>query len=891
MSLRTPLFDWHRDHGGKMVPFAGWEMPLQYADGIVAEHLAVRKYGGLFDVSHMGRLRVTGPQRLAFLQHVLSNNCEALLPWRAQYTIILNSFGGALDDSFLYRFGEADYLLVVNASNKDKDLEHFQKEMAGFPDVEIEDVTDELAMIALQGPLAPRILQELMQGGRMPEPRQNCLARIELCGCEVLISRTGYTGEPNSFELFVPADKAPEVWQALAGAGEPHGVVAAGLGARDTLRLEAGMPLYGHELGHEPGHDPGDEPEGEEIPVFAIGLAPVAVSFSRLKGDFIGRDAMAAQLAAHREIREGVETPPAALPRRIMPLALEDKGVPRPGYPVFDGQRQVGMVTSGTSVPYWKFEGEGVESRITDEQALRPIALAYLDSDIQPDRELLVQVRKRSLKARVVKEHGLSAAPPYFRPLPVGWEPPSRQALEGRGRKKISQIISKALQNHAWRQTQCVNLIPSEQSMSPLVRLLSISDPVHRYAEHRTVRAVFDREVYYYQGTEFIAWVEERLAAELAGYLGCEQVETRPISGQMANMTVFSALCSWKDRAYYKTRPSRIRLAMTNHIGNGGHLSAQPMGALRDYIQKDPVTEKFAVINFPVRPDNLYKIDLDETAKLLVRFDPELLVFGKSMVLHTEPVAHIKAILDELGKQPFLMYDMAHVLGLLGPHFQEPFKEGADIVTGSTHKTFFGTQRGVVGCNLERDTPQWELWEAVQRRAFPGMTSNHHLGTLLGLLAAVVEMNTFKDGYQPQVIANAKAFARALKDAGLNVQGDESMGFTETHQVVLGVGYALGPEVAKRLEENNIICNYQALPYDSGFSASSGLRLGVQEMTRFGCKESDFAELAGLVADCITKQQDVKDKIAGFRLRFTEMEYCFAGDEISAVLTDLREAI
>lgn len=883
MSLRTPLHAWHSDHGGKMVPFAGWDMPLQYSEGILAEHLAVRKFGGLFDVSHMGRLRVSGDGRLAFLQHVLSNNCEALHPWRAQYTMVTLPGGGALDDAFLYRFGEGDYLLVVNASNKEADLKHFARELESFPGVSLHDVTDELAMIALQGPLTPDILRQVVEEGPLPEPRQNCLSRVQIRGCEALVSRTGYTGEPNSFELFAPADKAVEVWQALMDAGRPLGMRPAGLGARDTLRLEAGMPLYGHELG--------TDPEGGEIPIFAIALAPVAVSFSRLKGEFIGRPALAAQLAAYRALRDGAAAPPPELPRRIMCLALMDKGVPRPGYEVMDGERRVGVVTSGTSVPYWKFEGQGIDSRITAEHGLRPLALAYLDSDIAPGRELAVMVRGKALRALVVKEHGLSQAPPYFRPLPHGWEPPGREALEGRGRRKIELIVSKALANHAWRRDECVNLIPSEQSTSPLVRLLSITDPAHRYAEHRAVRAVLDREVYYYQGTEFIAWVEERLAAELAQYLGCDQVETRPISGQMANMTVFSALCAWKDRAYYKTRPARIRLAMTNLIGNGGHLSAQPMGALRDFIQKDPLTERFAVINFPVRADNLYRLDLEETAKLLVRFDPELLVLGKSMVLHREPIAEIKAILDDLDKHPFIMYDMAHVLGLVGPHFQEPFKEGADFVTGSTHKTFFGTQRGVVGCDLSGSPAREELWEAVRRRAFPGMTSNHHLGTLLGLLAAAVEMNTFKDSYQPQVMKNAKALARGLKDAGLNVQGDKAMGFTETHQVVVEVGYARGPEVAKLLEENNLICNYQALPFDEGFSASSGLRLGVQEMTRFGCTEADMTELAGLMAECIARGVAIKDKIIDFRRRFSEMTYCFKGEEMDSLLAELASAV
>jgi aminomethyltransferase len=230
------------------------------------------------------------------------------------------------------------------------------------------------------------------------------------------------------------------------------------------------------------------------------------------------------------------------------------------------------------------------------------------------------------------------------------------------------------------------------------------------------------------------------------------------------------------------------------------------------------------------------------------------------------------------------MYDMAHVLGLLGPHFQEPFREGADIVTGSTHKTFFGTQRGVIGVNAQEGDLRFDLWEAIQRRAFPGFTSNHHLGTLLGLLFAVYEMRAFGDRYQQAVIRNAKAFARALADAGCSVAGDPAISYTETHQVILHVGYGRGPEIAGRLEENNIICNYQATPEEEGFSASGSLRLGVQEMTRFGMGPEDFAELAGLMAKVIHANRDVGDEVVAFRKRFTEMEYCFSGEETEEML-------
>ncbi|MBL7173025.1 MAG: glycine cleavage system protein T, partial [Desulfobacteraceae bacterium] len=238
-----------------------------------------------------------------------------------------------------------------------------------------------------------------------------------------------------------------------------------------------------------------------------------------------------------------------------------------------------------------------------------------------------------------------------------------------------------------------------------------------------------------------------------------------------------------------------------------------------------------------------------------------------------------------------VMYDMAHVLGLIGPHFQEPFDEGADLVTGSTHKTYFGTQRGVVGCRFEEHEERFQLWESLLRRAFPGSVSNHHLGTLLGLLMAAYEMNHFKDEYQAKVIANAKAFARALKESGLEVAGDPDIDFTETHQVVVDVGYSRGPEIANRLEANNIICNYQANTDEEGFTASGALRLGVSEMTRFGMEAEDFRALAPLMHDVVINNAVVVDKVKELRERFCDLRFCFGGDEYADLLQRLHELL
>jgi aminomethyltransferase len=464
-------------------------------------------------------------------------------------------------------------------------------------------------------------------------------------------------------------------------------------------------------------------------------------------------------------------------------------------------------------------------------------------------------------------------------------------ALEGgESGEKALRLLTAAADNHTWRQRQCVDLIPSEMTASPAVRLLSVLDPAFRYAEHKKTEAFYDMEVFYYQGTGFIHEVERLLAQEMRAFLGCPEVETRVISGQMANTAVFSALVDFVNRADRKAEPRRIRKVVNNHIGKGGHLSAQPMGALRDYVARDPRTEMPAVADIPVLADNPYKADVPALLDLIEKERPELIILGKSMVLHPEPVYEVRTFLDQSGIDAVVMYDMAHVLGLAGPHFQQPFVEGADLVTGSTHKTLFGTQRGIIGGRWQEPQEKWELWEAIERRAFPGSVSNHHLGTLLGLLMAAYEMNHFKDAWQQSVIANAKAFARSLAAAGLDVAGDPAVDYTETHQVIVRVGYGRGPEVAGRLEDNNIICNYQAAPDEEGFTAAGALRLGVSEMTRFGMGPGDFAEVAELMA-AATGGTNVVAEVSRLRERFTEIGYCFHGSEFDPLVQRLHGLI
>jgi glycine/serine hydroxymethyltransferase len=333
-----------------------------------------------------------------------------------------------------------------------------------------------------------------------------------------------------------------------------------------------------------------------------------------------------------------------------------------------------------------------------------------------------------------------------------------------------------------------------------------------------------------------------------------------------------------------------MSLVMNNDLTKGGHLSSQPMGALFNYVDADPETGKEAVINFPIMSDNPYRIDAAKMVALIEEKKPDLIVFGKSMFIYPEPVYEAHAVAQNLTQRPVIMYDMAHVLGLYGA-FQKPFEEGADVVTGSTHKTFFGPQRGVVASNFEKGHDLRKLWIETKGRAFPGSTSNHHLGTLLGLLIAAYEMNHFKDDYQGAVLRNAKAFAKALKQNGLVVEGDPEDGYTQTHQVLIRVReHGTGEEVARRLEENNIVCNYQALPDDESFIQSSGIRTGVQEMTRFGMKEADFEPLAALIADAVIRNKDVGDEVTRYRQKFLEMKYCLPPAETSELGAKILEA-
>ena len=381
---RTPLYDAHVALGATMVDFGGWEMPIQYPEGIISEHLYDRKNCGIFDVSHMGRFIIEGKDRVKFLQRVLTSNVLSLVPGRAQYCIIPTSTGGAVDDAYLYMFEEDKYMLVVNASNAEKDKAYLAKFLPEY-DVIFTDASEILSSIAVQGPESEKILKILSGGLEITGDKKNDLREITLEGKTVRASKTGYTGDPIGWELFIDSKDAVWLWNRLIELGAKP----TGLGARDTLRLEASLPLYGHEMGLDAA--------GNEIPVFAVSLAKFAVSFDEEKGDFIARDILLAQK------ENGTE-------KRIMPIRLIDRGVMRAGMDIYFEGRHVGWVTSGTMVPYYEFDKDG---NITENTGKRSIGFAYVDSDVTKKDIMEIDVRGRRLKAKGVIKHLNQSEPPY----------------------------------------------------------------------------------------------------------------------------------------------------------------------------------------------------------------------------------------------------------------------------------------------------------------------------------------------------------------------------------------------------------------------------------------------------------------------------------------------
>ena len=411
--------------------------------------------------------------------------------------------------------------------------------------------------------------------------------------------------------------------------------------------------------------------------------------------------------------------------------------------------------------------------------------------------------------------------------------------MQERNIKWIEDIVA---QQNEWR-INTINLIASENVMSNRARNVLGSDFAHRYAEgHPGER--------YYQGTDKIDEIESWVKQQLKTLFNCQHMEVRPISGTVANDAVFSRYIKPGD------------VVMVNSTAGGGHISHHKSGSVGKYTKN--------IVDLPLTPDG-YHVDVEQTHHLIKTLHPKILVLGKSLFLFPEPIKELVDICKD--NETTIIYDAAHVLGLIaGKQFQDPLGEGANIVTASTHKTFFGSQRGLIMSNM--DPKEW--WK-IDKGAFPGSSSNHHLDTLVSLAITTCEMLNFAEDYAKHTISNAKALARNLYELGFNVHAKD-FDFTETHQVAIDVSeLGGGNEVARILKENGIILNMNLLPFEplEKVINPSGIRIGVQEMTRFGMKEKEMEQIAKLFKKCLKDSTSTNNEVRELRKDFQRVQYSF----------------
>lgn len=408
---------------------------------------------------------------------------------------------------------------------------------------------------------------------------------------------------------------------------------------------------------------------------------------------------------------------------------------------------------------------------------------------------------------------------------------------------KTVKLINK---QNEWR-NKTINLIASENVMSKKVRALAGSDFAHRYAEgHPGER--------YYRGTNYIDDIENRLKANLKILFNCDHTEVRPISGTNANEAVFSKFVNKED------------VVMANSTPGGGHISHHRMGSLGKFTKN--------IIDFPLTKDG-YHIDIEKTKFLIKTAKPKILVLGKSLFLFPEPVNELSEICNENGI--LIIYDGAHVLGLIAAkRFQDPLREGAFLITASTHKTFFGSQRGLILSNMDVDG-----WMKIDKGAFPGSSSNHHLDTLAQLALCTNEILEFGTDYAEAVIENAKTLAVAIERHGFDVEAKQ-FDYTESHQLAINVRkFGGGEKVSKKLEINDIVLNMNMLPHEplSNHDHPEGVRIGVQEMTRFGMKTDEMERIAELIKECVIDNKPVKKEVNRFRADYQEVKFSFDDKE------------
>jgi len=420
---------------------------------------------------------------------------------------------------------------------------------------------------------------------------------------------------------------------------------------------------------------------------------------------------------------------------------------------------------------------------------------------------------------------------------------------------EVLKVIRITRTHDKWRRRETINLIASENVMSPLAETLYLTDMMSRYAEGKPFKR-------YYQGTKYIDELEVFTCEVLNNLTSSSFCDIRAISGTIANAAVFRVLAKPSEKA------------LIAPVQAGAHVSHTKFGTLGALGIEH--------IEMPYDAENM-NVDVDKSIKMIEQIKPKFIVLGGSLYLFPHPVKELAPYARAVGSK--LVYDAAHVYGLIiGKVWHNPLKEGADIMTVSTHKTFPGPQGGGIFTNDE------VVYKEISRTIFPWFVSNHHLHRLPATAVTALEMKYFGEEYASQIVKNAKRLAEALRERGFKVLG-EHLGFTKSHQVVIDVkNFGGGAKVASKLEEANIIINKNLLPYDSPSEVAnpSGIRIGVQEMTRYGMREDDMEEIAEFMKQVLIDNKDineVKRKVIEYRKNYIEVKYTFAFEDIKSVLS------
>ncbi|MBI1935398.1 hypothetical protein HYS31_03075 [Candidatus Woesearchaeota archaeon] len=948
---RTVLFPVYQEFmqpgKGKLGEFGGHLMPIQFSHPF-EEHLAARRTAAWWDISHMLRVMIKGKDALDFLRKYLTNDAASLNDFgedfgMAQYTGLPDGKGHLKDDAFLYRL-EDIFIFVGNASNRKKDFDYLSKSLEeyktaaltpvnfGFlpesvrdklvsferrllskfykgklPDVELENISKRVAMLSLQGPNAESILEDILSrdgnSGWLPKAKKNYLSKVKIGDYQLIISRTGYTGENVGFEIFLNSEFAPQFSRELAEAGKPYGLMAAGLAARDSTRLEAGFPLYGHEQGDGTNGSP-------TINTFAIDQARFGVNLLDPKRSFPGREYLERQRKEYEAIERGELIDPSSilLSKHIKPLlGVGSSGRSlRAGMKLHYKGKEVGAITSGLYSPYTHFDGEGVYAVPADEWSKRTIGMGLINSDLRfnPQKEIVFQVfdengkEVKGLEAKLVDSNMISAYP-YSRPqdgtIP---EPQLVEPFQGSLEQFAIALTNDGVVNTQSRKFDCFNCIASEQSTSDIVGAFTGLDPKHRYNEIMFLRAI--RQVMaFYEGTQFMnvglpdgelhAGIEPLLNAELRRYFNARTVGHSPNSGQQAVKMVVGGIMDYTNRSIAGD-PPRLWHVLNVGQGHGGHISIQSMYGLKDFVQKDR-TGRYAVSNLPMRRDSPYEIDTDAAINMLKRVDPErrggiLISVGRSCIRKPEPLERLRIGIDDYyGKdnpdKAILNLDDSHTNGLY-KFFHADALQFVDTMEGSLHKVFFGPQ-GAAFWATNRPFND-ELVQKIYGRVL-AEESNTHLHVKLALLYATREMNEFWQPYGSQVIKNAQFVEKNAGLAGLIAEP----GLTQSHIALLRGERYQGHKMARTLRENNTVTSAQALYDDMAFLGASGLRIGTQEMTRFGMKEEHFGELLTYMGRAL-RGQNVAKQVASFKKQFTTMLYCLPEEISQPIVRKIQNA-